>query len=169
MIIAGITSCPVTVSERVCICPGDFEELVFLRGIHDTVLHDPSQILRCSVMNSVLILRVQPVGRNKVCGSTSELFCFLVHHIRKALNAPSHMLRDRNGRIIVGLQHQRIEKIFQIKFLPVFHAQLYLRLGRGFLAHADRFVKISFLQRQDTGHDLGRACHGHLFPAVLRK
>ena len=121
------------------------------------------------MMNAIIILCVQSIRCNKICGITADLFCLPVHHIREPLHTARNMFCNSDCRIIVRLQHQRVQKILQAEFLPAFHPQLYLRLRYSLLTYIYSFGQIPLFQRKDTSHDLRRACHRHLIPAVFCK
>ena len=103
---------------------------------------------------------IQPVRCNKMRILTADLFRFGIHQFRESLHRAADMLRDRHRGIIVGLQHQGIQQILQIKAVPFRYSQMHLGLGRRIGRNFHLILKISQLQRQNTGHDLCRARHG---------
>ena len=56
---------------------------------------------------------VQTVGRNKIGIAAADVPGLLIHHPRESLHAPADMLRHGRGGIIMGFQHQGIQKILQ--------------------------------------------------------
>ena len=132
MIDAGETPYPGKVGKGVGRCSCDGKELFFCRGEHDAVSEDPRQVCRSGGMNlpTLLILRIQPVGRQKICIITAKFRCLPVHHVREIFHAAPDRFRDGHCGVIVGFQHQGVKKVFQSVFLPFSHMQLHLRHGR---------------------------------------
>ena len=169
MVRAGVVPGLTAVGKRIRLRPRNLQKLVFLLREHDTVAHDPCQILCSRVMKAVLIRGVEPVWRDKIGVRTSNLFCLPVHHLRKVFGASANMLRNRHCRIIMRLKHEGIKQIFQIKKLPLPHPQLHLRLRRCFGTHPDLIRQIPVLECQDTGQYLRCAGHGHGLGSVFGK
>ena len=106
------------------------------------------------VMYSPSVLIVQSVWRYKMCVCASDFRSFLIHHPGEALHGTSDMFRYGHRRIVMALQHQRIEKVFQIILFPLLHIQLYVRLSGRPCRNFNIIVSRSVFQGEYTGENL---------------
>ena len=91
----------------------DLQKFLSGSGIRHAIGHDLCQIPGRGGVRPAAVVdhRVQAVWRDKISIEAADIPRFLVHHRREAFHAAAHRLRDHHRRIIVRLQHQRIQKI----------------------------------------------------------
>ena len=142
--------------------PGNGQEFLFLRRLAHAVAQDQRQLSGGCGMDAarIRIGGVQAVGRNKISITAADVSGLLIHHLCESLHAPADMLRHGRGGIIMGFQHQGIQKILQPIGFPGANIQLDVRHRGGVFRHGHRIRKIPVFQGQDTGHKLRRAGHG---------
>ena len=103
---------------------------------------------------------IQTVRCDEMGTGTADLGSFLVHQHGKRRNVPADMLCNGYGSIIVGFEHKGVKQVAEPVIFARIHVQLHIRHGSGILADTDQIVRISVLQRENTGHDFGGACIG---------
>ena len=143
------------------------QKFLRLRRLADTVPHNKGKIRRRRVMFALIVRRIQSVGRDKMCILASNLFRLLVHLSGKRLHRPGNSLRDHHRRVVERFQHQRIQKIFHNKLLPLPDSQMHLWLPRRPRRRCHHLLHIPLLQRENTGHDLCGARHRQRYCLVL--
>ena len=165
------------IQKRVCIMYGKFSftaeiaEGVFpgfcdlkKGGAPDGVPHDQRQVVSGGVMHSPAILIIQSVGRHKMTVRTPDFRRLLIHHPGEALHGTSDMLRYGHRCIVMALQHQGIEKVFQIILFSLLHIQLHVRLSRRPRRDFDVIVSLSVFQGKYTGENL---CGTGVGPGII--
>ena len=103
---------------------------------------------------------IQPVGRNKIGIPAAKPHSLLIHYCGKPFHAASYVLRYHPSRIIIGFQHQGIQKVLQPVLLSLPYPQVHLGLGGGIGGRLHRILPPSVLQSQDTGHNFRGTGHG---------
>ena len=110
------------------------------------------------MMTSPVILRIQSVRCHKMCVRTAKLLCFLIHHRRKSFHRTSDMFRDRDRGIVVALQHQRVQKVFQIILLSFLDTKPYIWLRGSIGRNLYIIIAFTVFQGKDAGQDFRGAC-----------
>lgn len=91
--------------------------------------------------------RIVPVGIQPMRVAELRLFQakhfrLLVHHVHEPFFRPADMLRDRDGSIVAGAQHQPVQQMVEAHFLASAQVQ-----GGAFLAKARLLVFTTSLRR----------------------
>ncbi len=71
------------------------------------------------------------------------------------------MFRNDHSGVVVGFQHQRIEKIFQLIIFTGFDIELNFGHTGCIRGSFGVILQTAVFQGKDTGHDFSCACHGH--------
>ena len=93
-----------------------------------------------------------------MCVRTAKLLCFLIHHRRKSFHRTSDMFRDRDRGIVVALQHQRVQKVFQIILLSFLDTKPYIWLRGSIGRNLYIIIAFTVFQGKDAGQDFRGAC-----------
>ena len=125
--------------------------------IVDCITHDQSQIFCSCVMCSTRIFCIQSIRSDKVCVFTSDFFCLCIHHSWKIIYRSTDTFSNRNGRIIMTLQHQGIKKVFQIILFSDWKTKAYFRLTDSICRNFDIVIALSVFKSKNAGHYFGSA------------
>ena len=88
--------------------------------------------------------------------AAAQFFRLFVHTVREFQDAARHILRYRNRRAVIGLQHHAPHQFTGAHLVPALHAQVGVFRGRRRPADGKRGVHAFFFQPQNTGHHLGQ-------------
>ena len=88
MVAAGKAALPLYICEAVLLRPGNLKKGLPFGRFHDTVPHDPGQVLRRSRMNPFFVFSVQPVWSHKMRIRTAKRHRLFIHLICKILHTP---------------------------------------------------------------------------------
>ena len=101
-----------------------------LVGFWNGVFHGPCDLSQGLIFKSrfcnqghivgagIVVLFLKTMGIGKMGIDTSKFLGFLIHHLDKFFNAAPHLFGYAVGRIIGGLQHQRVQGLAQGDLLP---------------------------------------------------
>ena len=134
--------------------PDDAAEIFVLQG----VAGEDGEI----VAGGIMVVAVQTVGRLKGRLVAAVGAGFLRHGLAEGFHGATQMFRDGDGGVVVGFQHEGVEKIRQEKLTAGPGAQMHFGSGSRPVGKCDDVGEIAVFQRVKTGHDLCGAGHGKL-------